>query len=73
MQQRGANILPATPPPTPPGSKGQNSTFSEYGHVAYKIYTCSNMEANILPAEPPTLGMVSKFIFFWNMFMLHIK
>ena len=28
-----ANILPAEPP----GSTGQNSTFSEHGHVAYQI------------------------------------
>ena len=38
------------------GSKGQNSTFSEHGHVAYQIeenHECSNMVANILPADPP--------------------
>ena len=44
------------------GSKGQNSTFSEHGHVAYQIkwnHDCSNMVANILPTDPPppmTLG-----------------
>ena len=31
-----ANILPAFPLTL--GSKGQNSTFSEHGHVAYQIY-----------------------------------
>ena len=34
------------------GSIGQNSTFSEHGHVAYQfkgITKCSNMVANILP------------------------
>ena len=34
-------------------SKGQNSTFSEYGYVAYQIkwnHKCSNLVANILPA-----------------------
>ena len=46
------------------GSVGQNSTFSEHGHVAYQIKEnreCSNMEANILSADPPppTLGMGS--------------
>ena len=34
------------------GSKCQNSTFSEHGHVAYQIkgnVSCSNMVANSLP------------------------
>ena len=50
-----ANIMPTDPPP-PWGSKGCNSTFSEHGHIAYKIkgnHKCSNMVANILPAAPP--------------------
>ena len=37
------------------GSKGQNSTFLEHGHVAYQVkenHECSNMVANILPADP---------------------
>ena len=56
-----------TPHPNPGGGgggggfKGQNSTFLEHGHVAYQIkwnHECSNMVANILPAEPPDpLGM----------------
>ena len=36
------------------GLKGQTSTFSEHGHVAYQIkenHKCSNMVANILPAN----------------------
>ena len=46
------------------GSKGQNSTFSEHGHVAYQIienHECSNMVANILPKDPHSqpLGMGS--------------
>ena len=48
------------------GSIGQNSTFLEHCHVAYQIienHECSNMVANILPAEPApiaqTLGMGS--------------
>ena len=52
--------------PTPGmGSIGQNSTFSENGHVAYKIkknHEGSNMVPNMLPVAPPpppppTLGM----------------
>ena len=34
----------------------QNSTFPEHGRVAYQIngnHECSNMVANILPADPP--------------------
>ena len=37
------------------GSKGQNSTLSEQGHVAYQIkenHKCSNIVANVLPADP---------------------
>ena len=55
MQQHSslvANILP----PHDPGvvSKGQNSTFSEQGHVAYQIkwnVECSIMVENILPVQ----------------------
>ena len=41
------------PPPLRPREwvKGQNSTFSEHGHLAYQIkvnHKCSNMVANIL-------------------------
>ena len=34
----------------------EKSTFSEHGHVAYQIkrsHKCSNIVANILPADPP--------------------
>ena len=58
------------------GSKGQYSTFSEHGHVAYQIkgnQKCSNMVANILPADPRDPGDVVKIQFFQNMDMLHIK
>ena len=47
-------------PPLPPtlglGSKGQNSTISEHGHVAYQIkgnHECCKMVASILPAAGP--------------------
>ena len=63
MQQHGSKYCahrPLPPPLTPLtlglGSKGQNSTFSEHGHVAYKIkwnQECSKMVANILPTDPP--------------------
>ena len=53
-----AHILPAdpTPPTLRMGSDGQNSTFSEHGHVAYQIkedHECSNMVAR---RPPPDLG-----------------
>ena len=41
-------------------SKGQNSTFSEHGHVAFKIKLNGIMVANILPADPQTLAVRSK-------------
>ena len=37
------------------GSKGRNSTLSEYGHVAYQIkenHECSSMSRSIMPADP---------------------
>ena len=39
------------------GSIGQNSTFSEHGHVVYQIkknHECSSMVPNILPEDPPS-------------------
>ena len=50
---------PTQPPPPPPrtmGPKGQNSTFSEHGNVAYQIggdHVCSKMVATIFSAELP--------------------
>ena len=41
----------------------EKSTFSEHGHVAYQIkrsHKCSNIVANILPADPHPLGVGSK-------------
>ena len=54
------------------GSIGQNSTFSEHGHVAYQlngITKCSLMVANILQQTPLlTLGVKRpKFNFFRTM------
>ena len=56
----GQNVPTTTniPPTQGVGSKGQNSTFSEYSHVAFQIKwndECSNMVANILPQPPPPL------------------
>ena len=51
-----ADILPQILPLRLWGSKDQNATFLEHGHVAYQIkgnQKCSNIVANILPAEPP--------------------
>ena len=53
-----ANILLADPYPQAlgMGSIGQNSTFSEHGHVAYQIkenHECSNTLADILPTDLP--------------------
>ena len=45
------------------GSKVQNSTFSEHGHVAYQIkenHKCSNMVTNILLADTLTLGQIGQ-------------
>ena len=49
---------PRSPPPLTlgMGSVGQNTAFSEHGHVAYQIkenYNCSNMVPNILTAATP--------------------
>ena len=64
------------------GSKGQNSTFSEQCHIALKIkwnHVCSNMVANILPADPSppppytNTGGWSKKAKIQIMVMLHIQ
>ena len=68
MQQHGSKQFVHRPtlPTLGVGSKGHSSTFSEYGHVSYQIkgnVACSNMVANILPANPhpfPTLRVGSK-------------
>ena len=53
MQQHGSKYFAGRPtPPLPPW--GQNSTFSENGHVAYQIkgkYKSSNLVANISRAD----------------------
>ena len=77
-----ADILPTDPLTLGKGSVGQNTTFSEHGNAAYQMkenHECSNMVANILPADPHTPSPLgdevsrSKFNFFQNMVMLHIK
>ena len=57
MQQHGSKYCASRPPPPTFGveSKGQTSTFSEHGHIAYQIkwnHECSNVVANILLADP---------------------
>ena len=55
------------------GSKDQDSTFSEHGHAAYQSkenHECSNVVANILPADPHPDPGVSRSKF---MVMLHNK
>ena len=61
------------------GSKAQNSTSSEHGHVAYQIkrnHKCSNMVGNNLPEDAPppsdTGGVNVKIQLFQNITMLHI-
>ena len=81
MQKHGSKYFARRSTPTL-GSKGQNSTFSEHGRVAYQIkgnHECSNIVANILPADtnpPPRpwgCGQKVKFQLFQNIAMLHIK
>ena len=84
MQQHGSKYLnifsQIPPPPRPQGSKDQNSTFSEHGHVAYQIkgnHKCSNMVANIIifsrRSPPRPQGSKDQIQLFQNMVMLHIK
>ena len=67
-----SNILlpdPPSPLPGPLGSKGQNSTFSEHGHVAYQIkgdHECSDIVANIPPTPPWGWGQYVKSHLFHN-------
>ena len=67
MQQNGSTYFARKPPPPRTlrvGSKGQNSIFSEQGHVAYQNNgnrKYSNMVAKSLPTDPlTTLGVGSK-------------
>ena len=68
MQNHAKIYFACRPPPHVPGgvgSIGQNSTFSEHGHVAYQIkenHDCTNMAAAMFWPHipiPPTLGMKS--------------
>ena len=58
VQQHGSKCFSRRRLPVPRlccGSKCQNLTFSEHCHVAYQIkenHECSNMVANIMPADP---------------------
>ena len=72
------NILLIDPLDPGVGSKGQNLTFSEHGHVAYQIKgngKSSNMQAHILSLHTSLTsgwGQRSK-LFFLKVVMLHIK
>ena len=71
MQQHGSKTLSTDRPDPGVSSRAQNSTISEYGHVAYQIkgnHESSNMVATILPADPHflTLEMGSKFNLFFR-------
>ena len=74
MQQHGSKYSVRRPPTFGVGSKGQNSTFSEPVHVAYKIkwnHECSNLVANIMPAnrllpDPGVWGQKFKIQLFQN-------
>ena len=57
MEEHGSKYYARRPFPRTWGSKGQKSTFSEHGHVAYEIkgnHKCNNIVVNILPADPPS-------------------
>ena len=74
-------IYPRTPhtPTLGVGSKGQNSTFSEHGHVVYQIkwdHKCSNRKAHILSLHTPLIPGVEskvKIYFFLKVVMLHYQ
>ena len=63
MQRHGSNYFAIDPHPTlGMGSVGQNSTFSEHGHVAYQVkenHECSIMNARRPPIPSRTIGMGS--------------
>ena len=49
------------------GDEVEEKNVSEYGHVAFQIkwnHECSNMVANILPADSPPPNSRPKFNFF---------
>ena len=74
MQQHGSKYF-APPPTLVVGSLGQNSTFSEYGHVGnHKMqqHGSEYFACRPSPTDPGNVVSRSKFNF-QNMFMLHIK
>ena len=52
IQQHGSTCFARRPPPPPPHDPGgQNFTFSEHGHVAYRIkgnHKCSYMGSSVV-------------------------
>ena len=80
MQQHAStySVLTLTLGPWGLGSKGQNSSFSEHGHVAYQIkgnHKCSNMQGHILSLHTldPWGGVKGQNNFFLKVVILHIK
>ena len=84
MQQLGSKYFARRHIPLTLEVKGQNSTFSKNGYIAYQIkdnHKSSSMVENVLPADPthpdlPDPGGGDKrstFNFFQTTVMLHIK
>ena len=84
MWRHGSQYFNADPTPLGDRDKRSKVTFFRTWSSTYQIKgndKCSNMVANILPADPskppipdPGDGVKkSKFKFFQNMFLLHIK
>ena len=86
MKQHGSDNFPRRPlsstPPLGMGSVGQNSTFSEHGHVTYHIKGNHRIQQHgskyfaHTPSPSPwpcCWGQKVKIQLFQNMIMLHIK
>ena len=80
MQQHGCKHLPLRPPTLGKGSLGQNSTFSDHGHVVYQVKGNHAMQQlgkqffARTPINDPG-GWVQKYKIqlYQNMVTLHIK
>ena len=61
MQQHGRKYFSRRPPIANYWDWGQNSTFSEYGNVAFQREWRMQQHGNILPADPGGKGQNSTF------------